>query len=421
MKNSRIAIFIASIVIVAIACVVILENSQSSPENEKLEKSDVLLQIYGNANLDERLDQKDIEYIEAIIQGNAKKTEFADANCDGSIDQKDVELVNKIINYEKCELYYINADGKTSSVSIPVKTIVCVYSSYADTLRVLNCTSKVVGVDDYILNQSIYLPEFSRLPSVGSRFTLDAEEILLLNPDIVFTGTAEWYTPNLEEKLSTDATNIDVVRIPADEYSNTCSSILTMGYILGCVNEAIEYQKWHDTIIDQINETVSSHISDDNKTRLFFDRPGQTSAGVGSGFGEVAQMAGAINLASELKGPYPTVDTEWVLKSDPDIIVGIAWDGGYNTDNQSCLIERYNEIIDRYGNIRAIKNGNVYIINCDLFGGPGYVVALAYLATWCYPETFENLNPQELHQEYLEKFCHLNFDVKTQGAFVYEG
>ena len=41
------------------------------------------------------------------------------------------------------------------------------------------------------------------------------------------------------------------------------------------------------------------------------------------------------------------------------------------------------------------------------------------MAKWFYPELFEDLNPEEIHQEYIDDFCGIDYDVSEHGVFVY--
>jgi iron complex transport system substrate-binding protein len=58
--------------------------------------SDFTLQIFGNANMDDTIDELDIEYVRGIIDGANEPTQFADANYDGVID---VNAGLKLSNY----------------------------------------------------------------------------------------------------------------------------------------------------------------------------------------------------------------------------------------------------------------------------------------------------------------------------------
>jgi len=52
--------------------------------------SDYTLGIFGNANMDDTIDEDDIEYVEEIIEGTNGRTELADANYDGEINDGDI-------------------------------------------------------------------------------------------------------------------------------------------------------------------------------------------------------------------------------------------------------------------------------------------------------------------------------------------
>ena len=66
--------------------------------------ADYGLGIYGNANQDNIIDEKDIVYINKIINGTFEPTELADANRDGKIDMEDIEQVEDIISGSEVEL-----------------------------------------------------------------------------------------------------------------------------------------------------------------------------------------------------------------------------------------------------------------------------------------------------------------------------
>lgn len=49
---------------------------------------------------------------------------------------------------------------------------------------------------------------------------------------------------------------------------------------------------------------------------------------------------------------------------------------------------------------------------------PGVPVTIAYMAKWFYPELFEDLDPQAIHQEYLTEIQGLDYDLNEHGVFV---
>jgi iron complex transport system substrate-binding protein len=145
----------------------------------------------------------------------------------------------------------------------------------------------------------------------------------------------------------------------------------------------------------------------------------------GSRFDQMIVTAGGINIAADLTGMVK-VDPEWVLEQNPDIIVkhasrSFGFSTGYDTDDPSGLIATRDEIMNRpeLANVKAVKNGRVYVIDSHHTAGPGCAIGIAYWAMWFYPDLFEDLDPKAIHQEYLTRFQGLDIDLDEKGVFVY--
>jgi len=385
--------------------------------------TDLNLGIFGNANMDDTIDELDVEYLQGIIEGTNDATELADANYDGEIDEKDITQIEQIINGDEKELIYLDCDGEPAKVHKPVEKIIVVYDNTAEIIRILGAQDRVVGVDDMIQEYPRYFPELSKLPCVGSRQDLDVEKILELDPDLIILGKS--HTPDLEDKL--EGTGIDAVRLCVYRDESPEHRLMRLGYILDEEENAREYLDWQDECLDMIGERTSG-IPDDEKLRVFIDRPGGTTVSTGSGYSEVVEMAGGINIGADLiggwEGVLPTVDPEWVIEQNPDIIVGILLTGGgYETDDESVMKARYDEILETPGfdMIDAVINDRVYATHAILIyaPGPGYQIGVAYLAKLFYPELFSDLDPLAMHQEYIDRFQGIDYDVSEQGVFWY--
>ena len=59
---------------------------------------DFTLHVFGNANMDDRIDDSDLNYVESIISKNYQPTVLADANCDGTINETDLDQIKKLIS-----------------------------------------------------------------------------------------------------------------------------------------------------------------------------------------------------------------------------------------------------------------------------------------------------------------------------------
>ncbi len=99
--------------------------------------SDYTLGIFGNANMDDTIDELDIEYVRGIIAGTDEATELADANYDGRIDEDDIAQIELIIAGEEAELTIIDSSGRTITVTYPIESIVSLSHTSAEAIKIL--------------------------------------------------------------------------------------------------------------------------------------------------------------------------------------------------------------------------------------------------------------------------------------------
>lgn len=130
-KLIYVAAALVAVIVIAAAAVIIHGNDSKDSNIDDYDgiktdfaySSDVRLAIFGNANGDDYLDEKDVATIENIIKGvidyNPKLNCFADTNADGVIDYKDVELLKKFLNKEEATMYYWSNQYKIDSINYP--------------------------------------------------------------------------------------------------------------------------------------------------------------------------------------------------------------------------------------------------------------------------------------------------------------
>lgn len=88
----------------------------------------VTLQVFGNANMDDTIDDLDIEYVQGIIAGENEVTDLADANRDGQVDASDITQINSIINKEATNLTLMDSGGNIVTISLPVERIIWLFA-----------------------------------------------------------------------------------------------------------------------------------------------------------------------------------------------------------------------------------------------------------------------------------------------------
>jgi len=109
--------------------------------------SDYTLGIYGNANMDDLIDEQDIAFVQDVISGAKSATSLTDANYDGKIDEGDIEQIEQIINGTEKEITIIDSANRTVTIEEPVNKIAVYGNEPADALRILGAEDKVIGVE----------------------------------------------------------------------------------------------------------------------------------------------------------------------------------------------------------------------------------------------------------------------------------
>ena len=381
--------------------------------------SDYTLGIFGNANEDETINMQDVTYTELIILEYRDKTELADGKYDGKINMQDVTQIELVILGREKELTIVDALGDAITVNKPVTRIVTLPPSSLDTIRTIGAEDKVVGISTYL--DEVYFPELSKLPSVGSSWlNPDLEKIIELKPDAVFTLT-NW-NPGIEDKLV--PVGIPVVRLEFNKPTGIPESITKLGYILDKKNKAKEFLDWYNGYIDEI-EARTERLSDDEKPRVYEGFLDEVLA-KGDIWYPACEIAGGINIATAagIEG-RKSVDPEWVVVQNPDIMVfgmhPTEGEEGYSVDDPADMKRVRDEIMNRpeFANVNAVKTGRVHLFAWQIGLGMHSVISTAYRAKWFHPDLFEDLDPQEIHQEYLTEFQGLDYDLNEQGVFVY--
>ena len=438
----EIAVVLCSVFLVAIPAIAADQTTQkiSATGVTTASEDDYVLGVYGNANEDDTIDMGDVVYTKLAIFGKKPKTELCDAKYDGRINVLDVIQTKLIILGKEKEITITDGSGKPVTVSMPVERIVVYYMDSAELIRILDEKDKVVGVTNCITQNKKQFPELSKLPYVGKVCPgePDYEAILNLNTDVLLTFYNGAHAEKLQKKLPGVAViylGIYYSDLSNPKGSGYTDSVRKLGYILDRKDEAEEYiTQWHIGWIDEIKSRAEG-VSEDERPRVLACgrlKPGQKTFSARTKIAKLAQMcilAGGKNIAEDLpEFVQPvrtvTVDMEWVIEQNPEFIFvhEASTPYGYDMDDPETRLKGIRDgFMNRpeLANVAAVKTGNVYILNGifrnDASGG---VAGAAYMAKLFHPDLFEDLDPEAIHQEYLE-FQHFDYDLDEHGVFVY--
>ncbi len=394
--------------------------------------SDYTLGVFGNANEDDTINMQDVTYTELIILEYRDQTELADGKHDGKINMQDVTQIELIILGKEKELTLIDSADRAVTVEKPVESVIVYMPAIAEAIQVLDATDKVVGVGSIVAGGGRWketektFPVLNDLPACGSQTLMDYEAVLNLNPDVVINFG--WCSPDeAQEHLP----GITVIALNFVKPTDIIEEFQKLGYLLDKRDEAEEFFGWYEGYLDTVNDRIEA-LSDDEKPTVYYSGPMAwfyKTSGKGShaGLYELSVIAGGRNIAASLppSGSWITVDSEWVVEQNPDIIVTPAWpdvEGGYAMDDPSGMKERRDSVMNRpeLAKVTAVQNGVVFVCNYDISASPACcVIAPVYHAKWFHPDLFDDMDPQAIHQEYVDRFKRIDFDVTEHGVFVY--
>jgi iron complex transport system substrate-binding protein len=389
--------------------------------------------------MDGTIDEKDIEYLQEIIAGSVNASPMADADFDGKVDENDISQVEMIINDSQENITILDGNGKPVTVRLPVERAIVEHLDNSEMMMILKRTDKVVGVDLAMSKSEKEFPDLVKKTSVSGFSPAtdpDYEQALSLRPDLLLTFSNK--TAEKEEKMP----DVPVVfaglyypNLINPENSSFTDAVHKLGYIMQAREQAEEYIDWHISKIDEI-KSYTANLAEEKRPRVLIatlPKEGDNSIFTYAKIDTLSQMvtlAGGRSIAEDLPAYLESsyrieVDPEWVIKSDPDYMIFITIvltpPIGYDSDDISGISQALLSFKSRpeYANLTAVKNNQVYIINGNLRNDASKgLIGAAYLARIFHSDNVD-LDPEDLHQEYLQRFLGLDYDLDEHGVFIY--
>ena len=274
----------------------------------------------------------------------------------------------------------VDMAGREVKFDKPVEKAVALTAADCEIIFALGAEEVLVGRGAYC----DYPAEVTDIPSVESGYETNIEQIIALQPDVMFMGTMAQTTEQVEQL---EKAGIRVVVSDAQTIEGTYECIRIIGEVLGKQEEAAK-------IIDDMQATfaeIEANKLDGTKTVYFETAPlqwGLYSAGSGTFMDEIAQMMGLKNCFGDVEY-WPQVSEEQVIERNPDYIVTITMYYGEGPTPDE-------EIAGRAGwqDITAVKNGDILYYPDNEFARPG--PRLAQGAQMLYDFVVESLAAQEL-------------------------
>ena len=294
----------------------------------------------------------------------------------------------------------VDSNGDAITLYKPAKRIVVLNSDCAEVIRSLGATDEVIGVSTGIAEDDFF-PELRTVQTIGKWNNPDCEVLLALDPDIVLAYNKWPGKDKLEAKLG--GTDIVVIRLNLYIPDNMTDDVRKLGIVLEQEGEAQELIDFYQHHTDLIGERVGNLPKEDRRSIYLECYSDFKTVSKGSGGDQMCRMAGGRNIASDLIGAYPKIDSEWAIAQNPDVVVRAASASYDNTSEPEAIL---GNIMNRPGweGMDAVEGGRVHLLTSDIYTGPRYIIGVMYMAQWLYPDVFADIDPSGIHREYLVRF-----------------
>lgn len=273
---------------------------------------------------------------------------------------------------------FIDDAGREVTINEMPERIVSFGPSITEILFALGLGDRVVGVSDY----SDYPAEAQGIPSIGNAYSPSIEILVELEPDLVLTVEHEQLNSQLE------ALGLTYLILSPTDIDGIFANIQLVGAVTGTGDEA-------EALIDDMQDAMANILAiveGAPTVSVFYiidaslDLTMPWTAGEGSFIDVLITMAGGENIAHETPGEWVQFSIEEVVSADPDFIIIQTMIAGVPTVTIETL-----EAHPIWGSMRAVIEGNVFIIDGDLVSRPGprIVQGLEELARIIHHELFE--------------------------------
>lgn len=411
----KILAVIAVVVIVAAAAVVLVSGGKDGGSDDR--NRDGRLQVLGNANNDDYLDQDDVEELERIIRenGTVQDHPLADANHDGAIDSDDVEIVKRMVDRESMPIYIVNGKSEIQCIDYPVTKFISIGTDTLSSVYAVGAMSKVSAVAGKNLSDKTFYGVYQSIPKIGS----SASNIKLEDTTTVTNAKVIITTPHkstFSNQSAFDAAGYTTIRLPLTDTEEMPSGVLTLGYITQCEEQSQRLAGFYDRVLSEISGKTSG-LSDSDRMKVLCIMGSDSACGMQDTRYKATVLAGADNVLKEDFGTKNIEDgSEWINNyNSARMIVHVTTSMTYSDTDLPALYDKLEGCVSQ---MDAAIGGHYYLIS----GSIAPIIRVAYMAGLFYPDLFGESYGDQIHQEYIDAFLSGLKDAgyrAESGTFVY--
>jgi iron complex transport system substrate-binding protein len=192
----------------------------------------------------------------------------------------------------------------------PPQRIVSLSPPLTETLCALGECARLVATDRY----SNWPASVKALPKAGGLYDPQLELIVRLHPDLVLISSSQQITDRLRDF------GIESFALDTQTYAHISHVVTTIGTILGLPARATALNQRIEADVRRIGDQAMARRHRPGPSVYFEVDGGPYAAGPESFIGELLTRLGTRNIVEANLGPFPKLNPEYVVRSNPDII-----------------------------------------------------------------------------------------------------
>ncbi|WP_210366668.1 ABC transporter substrate-binding protein [Bacillus sp. REN3] len=307
---------------------------------------------------------------------------FALAGCGDSTAGEPKDNKEKQTAQEEKSVFPVtvtDARGQEISLDSKPEKIVSVIPSNTEIAYELGLEKEIVGVSDF----DNYPEEVAEKEKIGG-LEFNIEKVISLKPDLVLGNASGMNSAKDGFKQLEDAGIKVLVVNDAKNFEEVYESIEMIGTATGEKEKAEKLVADMKEKVAEI-ESKAKGIKEEDKKSVFVEvapAPEIYAAGKNNFIDEMLQIIHAENSVTQ--DGWPKLDSEAVVKSNPDVIV--TTHGYYTNDPVKNVTSR-----EGWQGIKAVKENRVIDVHSDKVTrtGPRLVEGLEEMAKAVYPDVFK--------------------------------
>jgi iron complex transport system substrate-binding protein len=205
------------------------------------------------------------------------------------------------------------ADQRGSVLVLPQtpQRIISLVPSLTESVCALGGCAKLVGTDRY----SNAPPEVVALPKLGGLDDAHIERIVQLHPDVVLAA------PSIRAANRLEQLGLKVLVIDTQTHEDVRGSLTTLAQMLGTPDQAERLWQRLEREIQAARDRIGPALQGQ---RVYFEiDTALYAAGPSSFIGQTLAQLGLHNIVPAPLSPFPKLSPEFVLRAQPDIVMGV--------------------------------------------------------------------------------------------------